>query len=111
MDKQSHERLNKLRALPENSECFDCTAKKPGWAALPHGIFVCIECAQQHRSLGRHISQTKAVNTGTYLWMPAEVEVMKAIGNDVADVAFAAKKLPAKPSQHASESEKIAYAR
>jgi hypothetical protein len=70
VDKASHALLNKIRALPENSVCFDCTAPKPGWAALPHGVFVCIDCAQSHRNLGRHISQTKAINTGTPPYRP-----------------------------------------
>lgn len=39
-DKTSHAVLNKLRSKPDNAECFDCTATKPGWAVLPHGVFV-----------------------------------------------------------------------
>lgn len=111
LDKASHETLNRLRALPENSHCFDCDAPRPGWAALPHGIFVCIDCAQQHRSLGRHISQTKAINTGTYLWMPYELRVMQNVGNGVAARAFAMCNLPEKPSRGASAAEKMSYAK
>eukprot|EP00316_Scyphosphaera_apsteinii_P001373 CAMPEP_0119316498 /NCGR_PEP_ID=MMETSP1333-20130426/39799_1 /TAXON_ID=418940 /ORGANISM="Scyphosphaera apsteinii, Strain RCC1455" /LENGTH=301 /DNA_ID=CAMNT_0007322159 /DNA_START=185 /DNA_END=1090 /DNA_ORIENTATION=+ len=88
MDKESHKKLNALRSLPENAECFDCSARKPGWAALPHGIFICIDCAQIHRNLGRHISQVKAVNTGTYLWFPHEIAVMEAVGNLRANLAY-----------------------
>ena len=83
VDKQVHAELNALRARACNSECFDCTAKKPGWAVLPHGVFICIDCAQNHRNIGRHISQTKAINTGTYLWFPHELAVMRAVGNGV----------------------------
>lgn len=110
-DVASHFELNKLRAMPENSECFDCTATKPGWAALPHGVFVCIDCAQQHRSIGRHVSQTKAVNTGTYLWHPAEIAVMQAVGNKLAARAWASSNLPPKPSRDAPAAEKLAYAK
>lgn len=109
VDKASHAELNRMRALPCNAECFDCTALKPGWAVLPHGVFVCIDCAQVHRNLGRHISQTKAINTGTYLWYPHELQVMRAIGNGRALAAM--RGAPKKPSRDAPAAEKEAYAR
>jgi len=80
-DKATHRELKELSRLSINSTCSDCGASFPGWAALPHGIFLCIDCAQVHRRVGRHVSQVKAINTGTYLWFPDEVEVMRAIGN------------------------------
>ena len=110
-DTASHARLNKLRALTENSQCFDCTATRPGWASLPHGVFVCINCAQSHRNLGRHISQTKAINTGTYLWFEHEIVVMEEVGNGVAARAFKDRDLPPKPSWDATPEIKFAYAR
>uniref|UniRef100_A0A7S4MI83 Arf-GAP domain-containing protein n=1 Tax=Prymnesium polylepis TaxID=72548 RepID=A0A7S4MI83_9EUKA len=109
VDKASHAELNRMRAQPCNSECFDCTALKPGWAVLPHGVFVCIDCAQVHRNIGRHISQTKAINTGTYLWYPHELQVMREIGNGRALRAL--RGAPSKPSRDASPAEKEAYAR
>jgi hypothetical protein len=81
-DKASHRELKALSRLPCNSMCADCDAQYPGWAALPHGIFLCIECAQVHRRVGRHVSQVKAINTGTYLWYEDEIEVMRAAGNE-----------------------------
>lgn len=78
-DEASHAELRTLSRLA--AECADCTAKFPGWAALPHGIFLCINCAQVHRYIGRHISQVKAINTGTYLWYEDEIDVMRTIGN------------------------------
>jgi len=108
-DKATHAELNRLRAKPGNDECFDCTAQKPGWAVLPWGVYVCIDCAQVHRNLGRHISQTKAINTGTYLWYPHELRVMREVGNVRAARAFAG--APAKPSRDASAATKMAHAR
>jgi hypothetical protein len=105
-DKKSHAELNAMRA--KHSECFDCCAKKPGWAVLPHGVFVCIDCAQVHRNLGRHVSQTKAINTGTYIWHEPEIAVMREVGNFVAARAYA--KAPPKPAQGAAPEEKRAYA-
>ncbi len=111
VDKQVHAELNALRARACNAECFDCTAKKPGWAVLPHGVFICIDCAQNHRNIGRHISQTKAINTGTYLWFPHELAVMRAVGNGVAARAFGADAVAAKPSRDASNDAKDKYTR
>ena len=79
---------------------------------LPHGIFVCIDCAQVHRNLGRHISQTKAINTGTYLWFPHEIQVMEEVGNAVAAQAFnKIDGLPPKPFANAPAADKQAYAK
>jgi len=111
VDKQSHATLNAIRAKPCNATCFDCTAMKPGWAVLPHGVFICMDCAQIHRHIGRHVSQTKAVNTGTYVWFPPEIAVMEEVGNARAEKAFAACNLPPKPSRDATPEEKMAYAR
>lgn len=87
-DKESHARLRTLSSLPDNRGCAECTARITGWAVLPHGIFVCINCAQIHRSLGRHISRVKAYNTGTYLWYQDEVEAMAAMGNRKAALLY-----------------------
>mmetsp|Transcript_60636 Transcript_60636/g.135172 ORF Transcript_60636/g.135172 Transcript_60636/m.135172 type:complete len:295 (-) Transcript_60636:335-1219(-) len=108
-DKASHAELNVLRAQGANSCCFDCDALKPGWAVLPWGIYVCIDCAQVHRNMGRHISQTKAINTGTYLWYPHELQVMREIGNERAARAW--KGAPPKPTRDSTPAEKAAYAR
>mmetsp|Transcript_1610 Transcript_1610/g.3741 ORF Transcript_1610/g.3741 Transcript_1610/m.3741 type:complete len:272 (+) Transcript_1610:276-1091(+) len=78
-DKESHAILKLLRR--DNKTCADCEAPNPGWAALPHGVFICIECAQVHRSLGRHISQVKSFSTGTYLWYEDEIDCMRQMGN------------------------------
>lgn len=59
--------------------------------------------------MGRHISQTKAINTGTYLWYPHELAVMRACGNARAGRAFAG--CPSKPSRDAPRGEKEAYAK
>jgi len=111
VDKKAHAELNALRARACNAECFDCSAKKPGWAVLPHGVFICIDCAQVHRNMGRHISQTKAINTGTYLWFPHELAVMRAVGNGVAARAYGADAMAAKPSRDAAPESKDLYTR
>ena len=111
-DTRSHERLRALQRLSGNRECADCTSKLTGWAALPHGVFLCIACAQLHRHIGRHISQVKAINTGTYLWYPDEIDAMETVGNVRANSFYCAAAIaPPKPLETASAAEKESYVR
>ena len=79
--KAIHRNLKQLCKRAGNQECADCTASRPGWTALPHGIHICINCAQIHRRIGRHISQVKSIFSGTYHWHRDEINVMKVMGN------------------------------
>jgi hypothetical protein len=80
-DTKSHLRLKKLLKQPQNIHCADCTSQHAGWGVLPWGTFVCIDCAQIHRLIGKHVSQTKGINTNTYLWHEDEIAVMQHFGN------------------------------
>jgi hypothetical protein len=113
-DKATHAELRKLRqANPANKCCADCTASLTGWASLPHGVFLCIACAQVHRSLGRHMAQVKSFSSGTYLWYPDEVDAMRQMGNSNAAKLYAspAKGAPQRPDEHASAHTKEQYIR
>jgi len=110
-DQQTHKHLMKLSRSGCNRECADCTATFPGWAALPHGVFLCINCAQIHRHLGRHVSQVKAINTGTYLWYPDEVHVMTVAGNEKVNAVLMGQDAPPKPHASRSREEALDFAR
>jgi hypothetical protein len=112
-DAASHAELKALARMPCNRECADCTAVRPGWATLPHGALICIDCAQLHRGLGRHLSQVKAFNTGTYLWFPAELALMRVRGNAKSNALFCGpgSGAPPKPRADAPAEEKAAYVR
>jgi hypothetical protein len=79
-DKEHHDILKELRALPQNKQCAECTAQPSTWASVNLGVFVCMNCAQVHRNLGTHISKVKSC-MGTYLWCPDEIERMRQVGN------------------------------
>lgn len=79
--KAIHKKLKQLCKRPGSLQCADCTATRPGWTALPHGVHICINCAQIHRRIGRHISQVKSIFSGTYHWHRDEINVIKMMGN------------------------------
>eukprot|EP00008_Paramoeba_atlantica_P009419 CAMPEP_0201489652 /NCGR_PEP_ID=MMETSP0151_2-20130828/23155_1 /ASSEMBLY_ACC=CAM_ASM_000257 /TAXON_ID=200890 /ORGANISM="Paramoeba atlantica, Strain 621/1 / CCAP 1560/9" /LENGTH=346 /DNA_ID=CAMNT_0047875311 /DNA_START=69 /DNA_END=1106 /DNA_ORIENTATION=+ len=101
--------LKSLLRLPDNSVCADCTEKFPSWASLPHGVFICIKCAQVHRHIGRHISQVKALHTD--LWFPDELEAMRSMGNLNANNYYCAKYQLSKPTPENSFFEKEHFIR
>nr|AAT12346.1 putative zinc finger protein-like protein [Antonospora locustae] len=41
-----------LRNEKGNSRCFDCNKSGPTWISMRHAVFVCTECAAEHRAMG-----------------------------------------------------------
>ncbi|CAN0579702.1 unnamed protein product, partial [Laminaria digitata] len=41
--------------------CADCGAPCADWASVPHGAFVCLNCAGQHRALGVQVHFTRSL--------------------------------------------------
>eukprot|EP01066_Platyproteum_vivax_P006449 Platyproteum_vivax@DN2248_c0_g1_i1.p1 len=48
--------LGGLRRKMENKVCFDCSNRNPSWCSSSHGIFLCLDCATNHRGMGVHLS-------------------------------------------------------
>merc|ERR1712187_548547 len=84
--------LKALRKERGNNYCADCGCQDTSWASVTHGVFICVTCSDVHRSVGTHISKVKGC-TGTYLWGPDEMEVMRSVGNRRANVTFGTKKV------------------
>lgn len=51
---------NRVRAFVK-SRCADCGAPCADWASVAHGSFVCLNCAEQHRGLGMHVTFTRSL--------------------------------------------------
>jgi stromal membrane-associated protein len=93
-DEKLKQRLKQLLALPQNRLCCDCSMAGPTWASKNLGLFVCLDCAGVHRSLGTHVSEVRSVDLDT--WVPAWVTVMETVGNAVGNSCWEARMPAAK---------------
>ncbi|KAM0676691.1 Zn finger-containing GTPase- Activating Protein for ARF [Binucleata daphniae] len=71
--------VKKLSQKDENNKCMDCNTPNPHWASTSIGIFICLECASQHRSYGVRISRVKSVNMDN--WNEELYKIMQNGGN------------------------------
>lgn len=62
-----------------NKECCDGGSSAPLWASVPHGIFVSIEAAGVHRSLG--VRHSLVLSTTMDNWQPTQLRMMELGGN------------------------------
>eukprot|EP01039_Chlorochromonas_danica_P002523 gene2523-2764_t len=80
MNYDTQKKLQKLINLSSNRTCADCGEVDPAWASLGFGIFICLNCAGYHRSLGVHITKVRSVRLDT--WSEEQVSPMQVGGNE-----------------------------
>merc|ERR1719383_1602274 len=76
------EREARIRAIPGNKTCADCSNINPQWASVSYGILVCLECSGHHRALGVHLSFVRSVQMDS--WTEKQMEAMERSGGNVA---------------------------
>jgi hypothetical protein len=77
--KSGNSALSKFMQEEDNQICFDCGGKPANWASINNGIFLCLNCSGNHRSLGVNISYIKSVVLDK--WNDNQVSLMLGGGN------------------------------
>ncbi|XP_074523780.1 arf-GAP with coiled-coil, ANK repeat and PH domain-containing protein 2-like isoform X1 [Halichoeres trimaculatus] len=82
--------LQKVLAIPGNTECCDCGQPDPRWASINLGITLCIQCSGIHRSLGVHFSKVRSLTLDT--WEQELLKLMCELGNGVINQIYEARR-------------------
>eukprot|EP00002_Diphylleia_rotans_P010025 TRINITY_DN2041_c0_g1_i10.p1 TRINITY_DN2041_c0_g1~~TRINITY_DN2041_c0_g1_i10.p1 ORF type:complete len:474 (-),score=109.48 TRINITY_DN2041_c0_g1_i10:616-2037(-) len=67
------------RQKQDNKICCDCSAPNPPWASVSNGIYLCLECATQHRSFGVQASLVRSLTLDK--WTLQQLKYMECGGN------------------------------
>lgn len=71
--------FEKQREDPANCICFEKSGAKALWASISHGIYLGIEAAGAHRSLGVKVSFVQSITLDA--WKPVHLRMMELGGN------------------------------
>ncbi|KAJ6249994.1 centaurin/arf [Anaeramoeba flamelloides] len=83
IEKKNEKIVKEIHSIPGNEICVDCGKPDPVWASINYGVVFCVDCSSFHRSLGAHISKVRSLTLDH--WTPELVDMMKKIGNKMAN--------------------------
>ncbi|EFA09439.1 ARF GTPase-activating protein Git [Tribolium castaneum] len=75
--------MSRVKSRQNVEICGDCGAPDATWASINKGILLCTQCCSIHRSLGRHISQVKSLQKGS--WNPNQLAMVCTLNNNGAN--------------------------
>ncbi|CAF3262863.1 unnamed protein product [Rotaria sp. Silwood2] len=102
--------IQTIKQIPGNGFCADCEQINPTWASLNLGALICMDCASLHRNLGTHLSRVRSLELDE--WPPELVQIMRSIGNKLANSIWEANiKNRVKPQPNAVSSERERWIR
>jgi len=75
----SHQEFEELMKDIENHQCFDCERKPAHWASVNNSIYLCMNCAGDHRGFGVNISYIRSITMDS--WSDNQLQSMRLGGN------------------------------
>ncbi len=79
MIEYSNPELSQIMSNESNQQCVDCLAQNPTFTSINNAVFLCSNCANAHRALGKNISEVKSLTNDQF--SPEEISLLKIGGN------------------------------
>ena len=74
-------RIRDLLKFNGNDRCFDCQNYNPSWVDLTFAVFLCVDCAKQHKlEFPNSHDRIRSIDVNDFSWN--EISLLKVGGND-----------------------------
>jgi hypothetical protein len=79
MQTYGHYEFEDLVKDEANFKCFDCSKSPAHWASVNNAVYLCLNCAGEHRGFGVSVSYVRSITIDT--WNDNQINMMKFGGN------------------------------
>ncbi len=79
MQTYGHYEFEELLKDEMNLKCFDCARSPAHWASVNNAIYLCLNCAGEHRGYGVSVSYVRSITIDT--WNDNQINMMKFGGS------------------------------